>query len=157
MPSDPKRLNEVMRHIGRIKAGDYPAIVGRDGDYRIVERPWHDLGEPAKLAILQDTVDWSGITNRDRAHVLRMTIDPGKITDAQRDGLIQMAEYGELLEQKARAGMGKASLPLLSRIGRRCGPQRPRRSGPRKGTAHGAACQSPTTARPSRGARGASA
>jgi hypothetical protein len=92
MPSDQKRLHEVFQHIRRIKTGDYPAIVGRDDQYRIVERPWHDLAEPSKLAILQDAVDWSGITNRDRAHILLAEIDPGKIPDAQRNQLIEQAQ-----------------------------------------------------------------
>jgi polysaccharide deacetylase 2 family uncharacterized protein YibQ len=92
MPSDQKRLHEVYQHIRRIKTGDYPAIVGRDDQYRIVERPWDDLAEPSKLAILQDAVDWSGITNRDRAHILLAEIDPGKIPDAQRNRLIDMAQ-----------------------------------------------------------------
>jgi hypothetical protein len=92
MPSDEKRLHEVYQHIRRIKTGDYPAIVGRDNQYRIVERPWQDLAEPSKLAILQDAVDWSGITNRDRAHILLAEIDPGRIPDAQRNRLIDMAQ-----------------------------------------------------------------
>jgi hypothetical protein len=91
MTSDSKRVNEVMQHIRRIKAGNYPAVVGRDGQYRIVERPFADLGEPAKLAILQDAVDWSGVSNRDRGSILLSVIDPGKITDAQRRQLIDMA------------------------------------------------------------------
>lgn len=103
MPSDPKRLNEAMQHIARIKAGNYPAIVGRDHQYRIVERPWHALAEPAKLAVLHDAVDWSGITNRDQAHILLTEIDPGRITDAQRGKLIEMAAetYQEMLEGKS--------------------------------------------------------
>jgi hypothetical protein len=91
MRSDPERVRTAMRHIERIKAGDYPAIVGRDDRYRIVERPFKELAEPSKLAILQDAVDWSGVTNRDQAHILLSEIDPGKITDAQRNRLIDMA------------------------------------------------------------------
>ena|SRR5256885_818793 len=91
MISDPKRLSEAMRHIARIKAGNYPAIVGRDDNYPIVERPWQDLAEPAKVAVLQDAVDWSGITNHDQAHILLAEVDPGKTTDAQRGRLIEMA------------------------------------------------------------------
>jgi hypothetical protein len=92
MPSDQKRLHEVYEHIRRIKSGDYAAIVGRDNQYRIVERPWRDLAEPSKLAILQDAVNWSGITNRDRAHILLAEINPGRIPDAQRPRLIDMAQ-----------------------------------------------------------------
>lgn len=92
MPSNPKRVDEVCRHIDRIKAGDYPAIAGRDADYRIVERPWRDLPETSKLAILNNAVDWSGITNRDKAHILLSEIDPAKIADVQRNQLVGMAE-----------------------------------------------------------------
>jgi hypothetical protein len=91
MRSDPERVQMALRHIQRIKAGDYPAIVGRDDQYRIVERPFKDLAEPSKLAILQDAVDWTGVTNRDQAHILLGEIAPGRITDAQRNRLIDMA------------------------------------------------------------------
>lgn len=114
MASDQKRLNEVFRHIERIKAGDYPAIVGRDNDYRIVERPWHLLAEQSKLAVLLDAVNWSGITNRDQAHILLAEIDPGKIADAQRNWLIDMAEakptLGDILK-------GDAGLPERAQQG----------------------------------------
>lgn len=113
MPSDQKRVNEVMRHIARIKAGNYPAIVGRDDSYRIVERPWAEVTESAKLAILQDAVDWSGVTNRDQAHIILGEIDPGRITDAQRNRLIDMAAVNEVLAEKlnwyARGGTAKDS------------------------------------------------
>lgn len=115
MASDQKRLNEVFRHIERIKAGDYPAIVGRDNDYRIVERPWHTLAEQSKLAILWDAVDWSGITNRDQAHILLAEIDPGKIADAQRNWLIDMAEAKPTLSDILK---GDAGLPEQAHQGR---------------------------------------
>jgi hypothetical protein len=55
-------------------------------------------------------VNWSGITNRDQAHILLTEIDPGRITDAQRGKLIDMATardgYQELLEERARRGTG---------------------------------------------------
>jgi hypothetical protein len=92
MRSNSVRLNQVMRHIGRIKASDYPAIVGNAGDYRIVERPWREIPETSKLAIMKDAVDWSGITNRDQAHILLSEIDAGKIPDAERNRLIGMAD-----------------------------------------------------------------
>lgn len=111
MASDQKRLNEVFRHIERIKAGDYPAIVGRDNDYRIVERPWHLLAEQSKLAVLLDAVDWSGITNRDQAHILLSEIDPGKIADAQRNWLIDMAQAKPTLSDILK---GDAGLPERS-------------------------------------------
>lgn len=115
MASDQKRLNEVFRHIERIKAGDYPAIVGRDNDYRIVERPWHLLAEQSKLAVLLDAVDWSGITNRDQAHILLSEIDPGKIADAQRNWLIDMAHAKATLSDILR---GHSGLPEREQQGR---------------------------------------
>src|SRR5437660_11415246 len=99
MPSDQKRLREVYQHIREIKAGDYPAIVGRDDQYRIVERPWSEVAEPSKLAILQDSVDWSGITNRDQAHILLGEVDPGKISDPQRNRLIEAATREEISDR----------------------------------------------------------
>ncbi|HTU18819.1 MAG TPA: hypothetical protein VMG10_12235 [Gemmataceae bacterium] len=93
--SDPKRLHQVYQHIARIKCSDYPAIVGNTADggsgYRIEERPFQHLAEPAKLAILQEAVDWSGITNRDQATILLSEIDPGRITASQRTRLIAAA------------------------------------------------------------------
>jgi hypothetical protein len=104
MASDPERLQQVFKQIRRIKAGDYPAIVGRDDQYRIVERPWHELADSSKLAILQDAIDWSGITNKDQAHILLAAVDPGRITDAQRNRLIDMAQakptFKDILEGK---------------------------------------------------------
>ena len=91
MPTDPIRLRQAYRHIDNIKAAEYPAIVGRDENYRIAERPWKDMPEASKLAILVDSVDWSGITNRDQAHILLAEVDPGKIGDTQRNKLIAMA------------------------------------------------------------------
>ncbi|WP_435008074.1 hypothetical protein P12x_005344 [Tundrisphaera lichenicola] len=91
MPSDQERLRQVQSRIGQIKATEYPVVVGGDKGYKIVERPWKDMPEPSKLAILQDSVDWSGVTNRDRAHLLLCEIDPGKLTDPQRNRLIEAA------------------------------------------------------------------
>ncbi len=94
MPSDKDRLRQVFDHIDRIKARQYPAIVGSDKGHQLVERPWKDMPERAKLAILQDSVDWTGITNRDQAHILLGQVDPGKIADAQRNRLIDAATRG---------------------------------------------------------------
>src|SRR3954451_16523622 len=93
MPSDEKRLQEAFRHIMRIKEGTYPAVIGRDDKYRIEERPWQEMPERSKLAILQDAVDWSGVSNRDQGHLLLSEIDPGKISDAQCNQLIDMATH----------------------------------------------------------------
>lgn len=95
MPSDQDRLRQAFRHIDRIKAAEYPAIVGSDKGYRIVERPWQDMPEPSKLAILQDQVDWSGISNRDQAHIILGQLDPSKLTDPQRNRLIDAATREE--------------------------------------------------------------
>jgi hypothetical protein len=112
--SDQKRLSEVYRHIQLIKTSDYPVIMGNSiegsGSYRIIERPWKDLQEPSKLAILQDAVDWSGVTNRDQATILLSEIDPGRITDAQRSRLIEAAaenSYKEMLQEAASQGGGQ--------------------------------------------------
>jgi hypothetical protein len=110
MPSDPKRVQQALQHIQRIKAGDYPAIVGRDEQYRIVERPFKELAEPSKLAILQDAVDWSGVTNRDRAHILLAQVDPGRITDSQRRSLIDMS-VDEMIERASGRGSGRDRSP----------------------------------------------
>lgn len=93
MSSNPQRIDEVFRHLGRIKAGDYPVVMGNalGGGYRIVERPWQDLAEPSKLAILSEAIDWQGISNRDKAHILLAQVDPGKITTEQRRQLIDQA------------------------------------------------------------------
>ena len=95
MPSDPQRIDQALKHIRRITAGTYPVITGHSvewsGAYRIAERPWQDVPEPSKLAILQDAVNWEGISNRDQAHILLAEIDPGKITAAQRSRLIAAA------------------------------------------------------------------
>ncbi len=111
MASDSKRLQQVYQHIQDIKAGAYPAIVGRDDNYQIVERPWKELAEPSKLAILQDAVNWSGVTNKDQAHILLSEIDPGRITDAQRNRLIDMADvkpsWDELLAEAAASEQEK--------------------------------------------------
>ncbi len=101
-----EKLHEVMSHLRRIKAGDYPAIVGSGGDYRIVERPWQEIPEASKLAILKDAVDWSGITNRDQAHILLLEIDIGKIPDAERNRLIEMAQDKLSLKDLREATVG---------------------------------------------------
>lgn len=109
MSSDLRRLQEVTGHIRRIKASDYPAIVGNGGDYRIVERPWRDMPETSKLAILKDAVDWSGVTNRDQAHILLSEIDAGKIPDAERNRLIDMAQDKLSLKDLREAARGMSA------------------------------------------------
>lgn len=109
MSSDQRRLQEVTGHIRRIKASDYPAIVGNGGDYRIVERPWRDMPETSKLAILKDAVDWSGVTNRDQAHILLSEFDAGKIPDAERNRLIEMAQDKLSLKDLREATLGMSA------------------------------------------------
>ncbi|HZZ20077.1 MAG TPA: hypothetical protein VFE25_11935 [Opitutaceae bacterium] len=101
MPSDQKRLQQALAHIERIKDSKFPAIVGDAKEYRIVDRPWRDMVEDAKLTILQDSVDWSGVSNRDQAHILLGEVDPGKISDFHRNRLIAMAVEPRT-EEKAR-------------------------------------------------------
>jgi hypothetical protein len=105
MPSDNRSLQRAMEHVARIKTGEYPVVVEREGQHRIQERPWADVPERSKLAILQDAVDWEGVTNRDKAHILLSTIDPGKITDTQRNRLIDAAvgpDHGQEREGRER-------------------------------------------------------
>jgi hypothetical protein len=106
MASDSKRIDQVYRDIERIRNDFYSRVVrpqdGREGPYIIIDRPWREVPEGSKLAILLDAVDWSGVTNRDRAHILLAEIDPGKISDAQRNRLIDMAAAKEPGEPAGR-------------------------------------------------------
>ena len=106
MASDEKRLKEAFQHILRIKEGSYPTVVGRDDQYKIVERPWDEVPERSKLAILAEAVNWEGVTNREQAHILLSEIDPGKISDAQRNSLIDMASIEED-KSRERGGRGR--------------------------------------------------
>jgi hypothetical protein len=109
MASYTQRLDQALKHIRRIEADSYPVILGNSaegGSYAIVERPWKDVPEPSKLAILQDAVDWSGISNRDQAHILLSEIDPGQITDTQRNRLIDMATVNHSLRERLQAADG---------------------------------------------------
>ncbi len=65
------------------------------------------MPEPSKLAILQDAVDWTGISNRDQAHILLSAIDPGQITDAQRNRLIDLATGKHSLWERLQAAGGR--------------------------------------------------
>lgn len=118
MASDERQVHRACQHIRRIKASDYPTIVGRDDQYRIEGRPWEELPESSKLAILQDAVDWSGITNRDRAHILLAEIDPGRITDAQRRRLIEMAVEKDESQDLSSERPGGMDQPRSNSLGR---------------------------------------
>ena len=109
--SDPKRLADVTRHVANIKERAYPIVVGRDAPSRIEERPWAEVPEPSKLAILQDAVDWSGVSNRDRAHILLSEVDPGRISDKQRNNLIDMAVAGGPREAASLDSIDKPLTP----------------------------------------------
>jgi hypothetical protein len=103
---DQESLRRVYEHIRRIKCADYPVMVGTPGNYRIEERPWKEMAEPSKLAILEWAVDWGGVSNRDQAHILLAEIDLGKITDSQRNRLIGMATEptpGNSIDRKPEA------------------------------------------------------
>lgn len=92
--SDPKRLLHVMGAIRALKDGRYPvarelAGVGKFAIVKLDERPWKEVPEPAKLAMLKDLVDWSGVTNKDQAHILLSELNVGALTVDQRDQLIR--------------------------------------------------------------------
>jgi hypothetical protein len=87
------------------------------GNYRIVDRPWQELPEPSKLAILQDAVDWSGVSNRDQATILLSEIDPGKITDAQRARLIDTAAAESPYQEMLRAASARGGIQKDEDIG----------------------------------------
>jgi len=95
--SDPKRLLHVMGAIRALKDGRYPvarelAGVGKLSIVKLDERPWKDLPEPGKLAMLKDRIDWSGVTNRDQAYILLQELNVNALTDEQRIQLIHQAE-----------------------------------------------------------------
>lgn len=135
MASDPKRLDQVLQHIRRIKADDYPVILGNTnegGDYRIIERPWQDIPEPSKLAILEDAVNWEGISNHDQALILLNEIDPGRITDAQRNRLIDMATGNQSLWERLQAAGNGRNVPQNERSNEDAGRDGNERGGRRR-------------------------
>lgn len=93
--SDPKRMVQVMAQIAQVKDKLHPlvrAVEGtRDRMHEIVPRAWKDVPESGKLAMLND-LDWEGITNRDRAHLMLRELDVGKLSDHERNWLIETAE-----------------------------------------------------------------
>ncbi len=126
--SDARRLQEAQRHIRQIKAADYPQILpsteDRQGPYRIVERPWAQIPEGNKLAILRDAVDWSGITNRDQAALLLAAIDPTQINDADRNRLIDAAA-GAAPQPHSSPGHSREAA-ITGTLAKQFGPARPR-------------------------------
>ena len=117
MPAEthPDRLAEVRRQIRSLKLAEHPVVrlVHPEGpvEHKIAWRGWDAVPEAGKLALLQDAVDWSGVTNRDMAHLLLGELDVGKLSAAQRDLLIRLAE-----PEPAR---GKVSLEELKQAARR--------------------------------------
>ena len=107
----PDRLAEVRRQIRALKAAEHPVVrlVYPEGphEHKVAYRPWTDVPEPAKLALLQDLVNWQGISNRDMAHLLLGELDVGKLSAGQRDMLIRLAEPEPVRRQ------GKVSLDEL--------------------------------------------
>jgi hypothetical protein len=93
---DPERLAEVRRQIRALKAAEHPVVrlVFPEGphEHKLAYRPWADVPEPAKLSMLQDLVDWSGVSNKSMATILLGELDVGKLTSGQRDLLIRLAE-----------------------------------------------------------------
>ena len=55
------------------------------------------------------SVDWSAISNRDRAMMLLAQIDPGRITDSQRNSLIEMAVRDAPDDRPERGNGGRGS------------------------------------------------
>ncbi len=112
MESDPERLAEVRQQIRALKLAEHPVmrLVYPEGpvEHKIAWRSWADVAEASKLALLQDAVDWSGVSNRDMAHMLLGELDVGKLSAGQRDLLIRLAE-----PEPAR---GKMSLEDLKRV-----------------------------------------
>ena len=92
----PDRLAEVRGQIRALKATEHPIVrlVYPEGphEHKVASRPWADVPESAKFFILQDLIDWSGISNKSMATILLGELDVGKLTSGQRDLLIRLAE-----------------------------------------------------------------
>ena len=68
------RLAEVRRQIRALKAAEHPVVrlVHPEGphEHKVAYRAWEDVPEGGKLSMLQDLVDWSGISNKSMATIL---------------------------------------------------------------------------------------
>ena len=119
MPDEiqPRRLGEVRRQIRALKIAEHPIVrlVHPDGprEHKLAYRAWADVAEPAKLSMLLDLVDWSGISNKAMAAILLNELDVGKLTSGQRDTLIRLAE------PEPAARQGKMSLDDLKQMAAR--------------------------------------
>lgn len=125
--SDPDRLNQVLRQIRAIKHAEQPVVrlvyPAWPSPHKVAWRPWSAVPEAAKLSMLQDLVDWEGITNKDMAHILLSELDVGKLSAGQRDMLIRLAA--------PESGPDKLTLEDLKGAGRdqKNGHARPREPG----------------------------
>ena len=88
-----------------IKQKEHPVVRPSEDNGRVFEmksRPWGEVPEPAKLEYLSDMVDWTGVSDRDRAHILLKEVDVGKLSGGQRDRLIREAAREEPAKEPAR-------------------------------------------------------
>jgi hypothetical protein len=112
---DPERVREVRQQIRALKAAKHPVVrlVHPEGphEHKVAFRAWAEVPESGKLSMLQDLVDWSGISNKSMASILLGELDVGKLSAGQRDLLIRLAEPAPSLQQ------GKVSLEELKRAG----------------------------------------
>src|SRR5271166_6283672 len=108
---NPDRLAEVRRQIRALKVAEHPVVrlVYPEGphEHKVAYRAWADVPEAGKLSMLQDLVDWSGMSNKAMATILLGELDVGKLTSGQRDMLIRLAEPEPV------ASSGKVSLDDL--------------------------------------------
>lgn len=110
--SDRKQLNKALAQIRALKAAEHPVVrlvhPEWPSPHMVAWRRWADVPEAGKLSMLQDLIDWQGVTNRDMAHILLGELDVGKLSSGQRDLLIRLAE-----PEPAR---GRMSLEELKRV-----------------------------------------
>src|SRR5262249_11805267 len=122
MPSDPRRIDQVYRDIQRLRDDCYSAFfrphARREGAFVVGDRSWQELPEPTKLIVLEQMIDWSGISARVQARMLLAEIDPAGLADEQRSRLIAAAgepdderdldrRLAEYWRGSKRAGRGK--------------------------------------------------
>jgi hypothetical protein len=93
---DPKRIEQLYRDIHRLRTEYYTRHVRASGQEEAptltIDVPWQELPEPGKLLLLQNAIDWSGIGSRVQGRILLSELDPGKLSDAQRQHLMAMAK-----------------------------------------------------------------
>ncbi len=93
--SDPDRLADVRKQIRAMKIAEHPVVRLADPEWPSLHefkwRKWAEMPEMAKLSMLQDLVNWEGVSNRDMATILLIELDVGKLSTGQRDMLIRLA------------------------------------------------------------------